>query len=106
MVNVLATNVSVLGSPQDIICTVNTVNGVVLSSVIISWMELGTLVSTDSRVSISPTTSIGNNIYTSRLQFAYLLETDEGSYTCNVTILETTALGPISLDNFSGMQVY
>ena len=41
-----------------------------------------------SRVTISPTTSSGNN-YTSSLQFTYLMEGDEGMYTCNVMILET-----------------
>ena len=79
-----------MGSPQDIQCIVSTVSGVELSSVMISWMGLGGESNTnDSRVTISPTTSSGNN-YTSSLQFTYLMEGDEGMYTCTVMILETT----------------
>ena len=58
----------------------------------ISWMGPGgESITNDSRVTISPTTSSGNN-YTSSLQFTYLMERDEGMYTCNVTILETVKL--------------
>ena len=79
-----------VGSPQDIQCIVSTVNGVELSSVMISWMGPGgKSITNDSRVTISPTTSSGNN-YTSSLQFIYLMEGDEGMYTCYVMILETT----------------
>ena len=79
-----------VGSSQDIQCIVRTVSGVELSSVMISWMGPGgESITNDSRVTISPTISSGNN-YTSSLQFTYLMEGDEGMYTCNVTILETT----------------
>ena len=78
-----------VGSPQDIQCIVSTVSGVELSSVMISWMgPEGESITNDSRVTISPTTSSGNN-YTSSLQFTYLMEGDEGMYTCNVIIMET-----------------
>ena len=87
-----------VGNPQDIQCTVSTVSGVELSSVMISWMAPGgEFITNDSRVTISPTTSSGNN-YTSSLQFTYLMEGDEGMYTCNVMILET------STSNFINMQ--
>ena len=80
-----------VGSPQDIQCIVSTVSGVELSSVMISWMGPGgESITNDSRVTISPTTSSGNN-YTSSLQLTYLMEGDEGMYNCNVMILETTA---------------
>ena len=78
-----------IGSPQDIQCIVSTVSGVELSSVMISWMGPGgESITNDSRMTISPTTSSGNN-YTSSLQFTYLMEGDEGMYTCNVMILGT-----------------
>ena len=78
-----------VGSPQDIQCIVSTVSGVELSSVMISWMGPGgESITNDSRVTISPTTSSGSN-FTSSLQFTYLMEGDEGMYTCNVMILET-----------------
>ena len=83
---------AMVGSPQDIQCIVSTVSGVELSSVMIIWMGPGgESIKNDSRVTIRPTTSSGNN-YTSSLQFTYLMEGDEGMYTCNVMILNTTAI--------------
>ena len=91
-----------VGSPQDIQCIVSTVSGVELSSVMISWMGPGgESITNDSRVTISPTTSSGNN-YTSSLQFTYLMEGDEGMYTCNVMILKTKISHFIHLDNLTG----
>jgi len=80
-----------VGSPQEIHCTVSVVSGVELSSVMISWMGPGgNAIANDSRVTISPITSI-NNDYISTLEFTYLMEGDEGRYTCDVMILETNA---------------
>ena len=96
---------AMVGSPQDIQCIVSTVNGVELSSVMISWMGPGgESITNDSRVTISPTTSSGNN-YTSSLQFTYLMEGDEGMYTCNVMILEATANYVFKLDELTGKQL-
>ena len=41
-------------------------------------------------MSIGSVTAGGNNMYTRSLQFTYLMEGDEGMYTCNVMILETS----------------
>ena len=96
---------AMVGSPQDIQCKVSTVSGVELSSVMISWMGPGgKSITNDSRVTISPTTSSGNN-YTSSLQFTYLMEGDEGTYTCNVMILETAATNGVEIVNLIGKQV-
>ena len=93
---------AMVGSPQDIQCIVSTVSGVELSSVMISWMGPGEeSITNDSRVTISPTTSSGNN-YTSSLQFTYLMEGDEGMYTCNVMILETKYSAVTELDYLTG----
>ena len=90
---------AMVGSPQDIQCIVSIVSGVQLSSVMISWMGPGgESITNDSRVTISPTTSSGNN-FTSSLQFIYLMEGDEGMYTCNVMILETSASDFINIHN-------
>ena len=90
-----------VGSPQDIQCIVSTVSGVELSSVIISWTEPGgESITNDSRVTISATTSSSNN-YTSSLQFTYLMEGDEGIYTCNVMILETNASDFTNVDSLT-----
>ena len=91
-----------VGSPQDIQCIVSTVSGVELSSVMISWMGPGgESITNDSRVTISPTTFSGNN-YTSSLQFTYLMEGDEGMYTCNVMILEATAANVVEISALTG----
>ena len=91
-----------VGSPQDIQYIVSTVSGVELSSVMISWMGPGgESITNDSRVTISPTTSNGNN-YTSSLQFTYLMEGDEGMYTCHVMILETESSNIIKMENLTG----
>ena len=93
-----------VGSPQDIQCIVSTVSGVELSSVMISWMGPGgESITNDSRVSISPTTSNGNN-YTSSLQFAYLMEGDEGTYTCNVMILDTNISDVVAINNLASKE--
>ena len=57
----------------------------------------GSSIMSDSRVAISPTTPSGNN-YTSSLQFTYLMKGDEGTYTCNVMILETNGLQSVELE--------
>ena len=93
---------AMVGFPQDIQCIVSTVSGVELSSVMISWMGPGgESITNDSRVTISPTTSSGNN-YTSSLQFTYLMEGDEGMYTCNVMILESSNSAISVLDTLTG----
>ena len=93
---------AMVGSPQDIQCIVSTVSGVELSSVMISWMGPGgESITNDSRVTISPTTSSGNN-YTSSLQFTYLMEGDDGMYTCNVMILETMNASSLELSHLTG----
>ena len=77
---------AMVGSPRTIICTVSAVNGVESSSVMISWIGPGGgAIMSDCRVTISPTTS-SENTFTSSLQFNYLMEGDEGTYTCNVLI--------------------
>ena len=89
---------AMVGSPQVINCTVNTVSGVNSNSVMISWIRPGGVITNDSRVIISPTSSIGNTC-TSSLQFAYLMEGDEGTYTCNVMILKTNGSQSVELQS-------
>ena len=92
-----------MGSPQVINCTVSTVSGVESSSVMISWMGPGGgSIMSDSRVTISPTTSSGDS-YTSSLQFTYLMEGDEGNYACNVMILETSGSQSVELQSLTSM---
>jgi len=95
-----------VGSSQEIHCIVSTVSGVELSSVMISWMGPGgDTITNDSRVTISPIISI-NNDYISTLEFTYLMEGDEGVYTCDVMILETSAADVIEIGNLTGKLFY
>ena len=92
-----------MGNPQDFSCTVSTVSGVESSSVMISWMGPGgAITTTNGRVSIGSVTDDGNNMYTSRLQFTYLVEGDEGNYTCNVMILDTDGSQSLVLQSLTG----
>jgi len=93
---------AMVGNPQMIKCRVSTVSGVESSSVMISWMGPGrNTITNDSRVIISPTSSSGNN-YTSSIQFTYLMEGDDGTYTCNVMILETDGSASVVLEMLTG----
>ena len=93
-----------MGSPQIISCTVSTVGGVESSSVMISWMgPRRSITTTNGRVSIRSVTDDGNNMYTRSLQFTYLMEGDEGTYTCNVVILDTSRSQSVELQSLTGM---
>ena len=97
---------AMVSSPQDIQCIVSTVSGVELNSVMIRWMGPGgESITNDSRVTISPTTSNSNN-YTSSLQFTYLMEGDEGMYTCDVMILQSQSLMSLQLTNISSKLLF
>ena len=93
---------ALVGSPQLLNCTVSTVIGVDPNIVMISWLGPGgNSITNNTRITINQTTS-GNDEYASSLEFTYLMEDDEGSYTCNVTILETSVLGLVQLEDFVG----
>jgi len=94
---------ALVGSPEEIHCLVSTVSGVEPHLVVISWIGPGgDTIRNDSRVTISPTISV-NNDYISTLEFTYLMEGDEGIYTCEVMIPEITASDYIAIQNLTGM---
>ena len=79
----------------------NTVEGVEFNSVMISWVgSSGDVITNDSRIIVNPVTTFGNN-YTSGLHFIYLMEGDEGTYTCNVMILDVIETSYVELSNFT-----
>ena len=90
---------AMVGDPQMVQCTVSTVSGVESSSVMISWMGPGGDITIDSRVTINPTTGTG---LMSTLNFMYLMEGDEGTYTCNVMILEISGSASVVLETLTG----
>ena len=87
-----------IGDLLTVECRVNTVPGVSSDSVMINWTAPGGVGSiiNDTRLTISPTTSSGN-VFTSSLQFTYLMEGDEGTYTCNWMILQTSGSPTVEL---------
>ena len=96
---------AMVGSPQVINCTVSTVSGVDINSVIFSWTGPGgDPVTTDCRVAIM-LVSTSSNTYTSSLQFGYLMEGDEGMYTCNVMILEASGSQSVELQSLTSKQI-
>jgi len=89
---------AMVGSSQTIQCIVSPDSGVDSSSLLISWTGPGgNTITSDSRV-ILTTTSNGSNTYTGSIQFIYLMEGDEGTYTCNVMSLSPEASGSESVE--------
>jgi len=91
-----------VGNVLNLSCVVTTVNGVEFSSIMFSWVGPGgNSVTNDGRITkINPATSTGNS-YTSGIQFTYLMEGDEGTYTCNVMILETHGSASVTLETLA-----
>ena len=97
---------AMVGSSQVINCTVSTVNGVESSSVMISWMgPRGAITNSNDRISIRSVTDDGNNMHTSSLQLTYLMEGDEGTYTCNVMILDTSGSQSVPIQSLTGNEL-
>ena len=95
-----------VGSPQVLMCTVNTVDGVEFSSVLIKWTGPGGSYTNNSRVTIEMDEDLStngtlslHNTYNSTLQFAYLMESDEGVYACSVTILDTFNMQTVEIES-------
>ena len=95
---------AMVGNPLVINCTVSTVSGVESSSVTINWRGPGNIATSNGRIFSIGSDSIiddGNNMYTRSLQFTYLMEGDEGTYTCNVMILETSGSQSVELQSLT-----
>ena len=95
----------VVGEMQDIICSVTISSTLDSDSVELTWTSNGSTIMTDNRVTIVPTNIIDNPFsftYTTTIQFAYLMEGDEGSYTCNVVVDEMMESHSVTLQNLRG----
>ena len=101
-----------VGSPQVLVCSVKTVDGVESNLVTISWIGPEGSYTNNSRVTIEmdrgewqmSETPLYSNIYNSSLQFAYLMEGDEGIYNCSVTILDTANSQSVAMESLSSKQ--
>ena len=91
----------IVGNLEEFTCRVSGAVGAELSSVMISWTGPRGVITNDNRVTISPITSSGND-FLSTLRFEYLMEGDDGTYTCNVMILDTSVTGSIALSSLIG----
>ena len=96
----------VVGNSLDLTCTVSTFTGVELNDVMIMWLDSeDDPLMDDGRVTISPTASIGNNNFASSLSFTYLMGgdiSDEGTYTCNVMILDASGSDSFVIESLRG----
>ena len=90
-----------VGAAQDIICSVETVNN--FTSVTTNWSTAnGTIVEND-RISVTQTIQV--NTIVTILHFDYLMEGDEGNYTCNVIIDGNVESASTALQNLHGKNV-
>ena len=92
-----------VGSPLEIHCSVNTADMTNFDGVTISWTgPIGTTITNDSRLTITPTVSNGTN-HISTLQFSYLSEDDEGLYECSTSVLgyDENKTASVELVNFT-----
>ena len=93
---------------QDIICSVTINSAIDPDLVELTWTNDDTILKTNNRVTISPTNIRENPsifTYSTTIQFAYLMEGDEGDYTCNVTVDDMTESHSITLQNLTSTYV-
>ena len=88
---------------QDIICSVIITSTVDPDSVKLIWRLDDTIITTDNRVTIisNITENPSSFIYTTIIQLAYLMEGDEGKYTCSVKVGDMTESHSITLENLT-----
>ena len=98
----------VVGEMQDIICSVTITSTINPNTVELTWSNVDTIITADNRVTII--TNITENpssfTYTTIIQFAYLMEGDEGNYTCNVETDDMMESHSIMLEYLRSMQAY
>ena len=96
----------IIGEMQDIICSVAITSVVDPDSVKLTWTNASSIITSDNRVTITPTNITANLhsfTYTTTIQFAYLMEGDEGNYICNVMVDEMMRSRATTLQNLTSM---
>ena len=95
----------VVGEMQVITCSITITSTIDPDSVDLTWTNADSIITADNRVTII--TNITENpssfTYTTIIQFAYLMEGDEGNYTCNVEVDDMMESNSITLDNLRSM---
>ena len=93
---------------QDIICSVTITSATDPNSVELTWTSDDSIITTDNRVTITPTNITENPssfTYSTTIQFAYLTEEDEGDYTCHVAVDDMMESHSVKLQNLQGMYI-
>ena len=90
---------------QVITCSITITSTIDPDSVELTWTNADSIITDDNRVTII--TNITENpssfTYTTIIQFAYLMEGDEGNYICNVGVHDMMESSSITLDNLRSM---
>ena len=95
--------VHTVGQQQDMICRANLIPGEnVNNSILLTWVAPDHIDINDERVTVMPTIVNGSD-YTSVLRFDYLMETDVGSYKCNITSNQNAFALSVDLQDLIGM---
>ena len=92
---------------QYITCSITITSAIDPDSVELTWTNADSIITADNRVTIMPTNITENPFsftYTTTIQFAYLMEGDEGNYTCNVEVNNMTESHSTTLGNLRSMQ--
>ena len=88
----------VVGEQHDLLCTILLSSATQTSSVSLTW----NFTSNDTRVTVIPATITNNDsigiIYTTVIQFAYLVKADEGNYMCTLKVNEDSTESNYHLD--------
>ena len=94
---------NIVGDSYNIQCIARVpFNGIEPNSVIFKWWDpTGISITNNSRMIVSPTI-VSADTYSSYLQFSYLMEGDEGNYTCSVQILKTNRSSRFELRRLIG----
>ena len=91
---------------QDITCSVTITSEIDPDLVDLTWTNADSIITADNRVTII--TNITENpfsfTYTTIIQFAYLMEGDEGNFTCNVEVDDMMESSSITLGNLRSKQ--
>ena len=91
----------VVGEMQDITCSVTITSAIDPDSVELTWTNTDSISTADNRVTII--TNITENpfsfTYTTIIQFTYLMEGDEGNYTCDFEVDDMMESRSIILEN-------
>ena len=92
----------------DITCSVTITSAIEPNAVELTWANNDSIITTDNRVTITPTNITENPssfTYSTTIQFAYLMQSDQRNYTCNVTVDDMMESHSIALQNLYGMYV-